>query len=258
MPDNDANHSRSPGPQPPIGWDDVAGEMLLSMPDNASEPTPTIEAGLDLNVFKRSLGTAPPAKFNSEGGLSKPWAGGTDSNPDRGSGTTPRHDSSRRERARIETDSEAPFRRRRVKAFSAALALLAYSVAAFCWSLTDWQRQIESPLPSQNQRSLDDQALSAATVLSPGVLLGFHHLTVEELALLKVLIVIFPLCSFGGAVAALLVRGRRDPRWYRRLWGRSFAGVTSPPGKRSRSRKECPQDPRAAESRRPTAGRTTS
>ncbi len=70
MPDNDANHSRLVALQPPIDWDDVVGEMLLSMPDDASARTPTTEVDLDfLDRFKRSLGSAPPVKFDSEGGL---------------------------------------------------------------------------------------------------------------------------------------------------------------------------------------------
>jgi hypothetical protein len=283
MPDNDANHSRLAAPQPPIDWEDAVGEMLLSMPDDADS---------DLDRFKRSLGSAPPVKFDSEGGLREPWAGG-DPNHDRGLDTLdidewlrevgldatypepPWRDSSTRGSSRIVTDSEATVRgRRRVEALAAALVLLAYAVAAFCrsktncqrqsespppavrrrrrqaltaalvlwayavaafcWSNTDWQRQSESPPPPQNQPSLDEQAQSALTVLSPGVLQGSHNLTVEELAILKGIIFIFPICSFGGAVAALLVRGRRDPRLHRRPRGRSFPGVTPQPRQRCR------------------------
>jgi hypothetical protein len=230
MTGNDANHSRLAAFQPPIDWDDAVGEMLLSMSDDASARIPTNEEELDLDLFKRSLGSAPPVKFNSEGGLREPWVGGMDSNHDRGSGTTPWRDSSTREGSRIETDSEETVRRRRrVETLTAALALLAYAVAAFGWSITDWQRQIESPPPPQNRPSLDEQAQSAGKVLSPGVLLDSNNPTVEELAILKGLILIFPFCSFGGAVAAVLVRGRRDTRLHRRPRGRSLAGVTPQP-----------------------------
>jgi len=245
MPDNDANHSRLAALQAPIDWDDAVGEMLLSMADDA--PTPTTEADLALERFKRSLGAAPPVKFDSEGGLREPWTGGLDPNYDRGLDTIdidewlrevsrdaatyrepPWRDSSTRGSSRIVTASEATVRRRRRQALTAALVLLAYAVAAFCWS------QIESPPPPQNQPSLDEQAQSALTVLSPGVLQGSHNLTVEELAILKGIIFIFPICSFGGAVAALLVRGRRDPRLPRRPRGRSFPGVTPQPRQRCR------------------------
>jgi hypothetical protein len=248
MPDNDANHSRLAAHQPPIDWDDAVGEMLLSMADDACAPTPTTEADLDLERFKRSLGSAPapPVKFNSEGALLEPWADGMDPNHDRGLDTLaiddwqievrideatypepPWRHSSTSGSSGIETDSEATVRRRRrVKALTAALVLWAYAVAAFCWSNTDWQRQIESLPPPQNQPSLDEQAQSALTALSPGDLQGFHHLTVEELAILKGIIFIFPICSFGGAVAALLARGRRDRRLHRRQRRRSFPGVT--------------------------------
>jgi hypothetical protein len=242
MPDNDANHSRLPAFQPPMDWDDAVCEMLLSMADDASARTPTTDEDLDLDLFKRSLGSAPPAKFNSEGGLREPWADGVDLDydiangledshalrqpwadrmdldHDRGLGTTPGRDSSTRGSSRIETDTEATVRKRRDKALTAALVLLAYALAAFWWSITDWQRQIESAPPPQNQ--------SVGTVLSPGLLLG--SLTVEELALLKGLVFIFPVCSFAGAVAALLVRGRCAPRFYRRFRPRIQPGSRCP------------------------------
>lgn len=104
MPDNDANHSRLAALQAPIDWDATVCDMLLSMADDVSARTPTTEEDLDLDRFKRSLGSAPPAKFNSEGGLREPWAGGMDSNHDRGFDT--------RGSPRIETDSEATVRRR--------------------------------------------------------------------------------------------------------------------------------------------------
>src|SRR5258708_37316302 len=87
MPNNNANHSRSATRQPPIDWEETVGELLLSMPDDAIARTPATEPDLDLDDlgrFKRSLGSAPPARFNSEGGLCEPWAGGMDPNHDEG------------------------------------------------------------------------------------------------------------------------------------------------------------------------------
>ena len=62
MPDNDANHSRLAALQPPIDWEDVVGEMLLSMPDDAIR-----RLGFSRPI--QAQPRLPPVKFDSEGGL---------------------------------------------------------------------------------------------------------------------------------------------------------------------------------------------
>jgi hypothetical protein len=242
--------------------DDAVGEFLLSLPDDAGARTPPAdEADWDLARFKHSLGSAPPVRFNSEGGLSEPWTDGMHSysEPPIEMGfcepwaddldlcvELPGRDFSTRARSSIETDWEsaarrprrvearrpieapppAVRRRRRVQALTATLVLFAYAVAAFWWSKTDWQRQIESPAPPQTGSCMDEPDPSTLAVLSAGVLRGADKLTIAELAILEGFVLVVPIISFGGAVAALLVRGVRHPVLHRRLRGPLFAAVT--------------------------------
>jgi hypothetical protein len=100
---------------------------------------------LDLDEFKRSLGFAPEAKFTPEGGLREPW-------------TVASNKTARRIRApRIAHRAEAladqlepEIRRRRSKAVTAAVVFVAYTALTFCWSKTDWQRQIVSAVNNPN------------------------------------------------------------------------------------------------------------
>ena len=114
--------------------------------------SPTKEAQrleLDLELFKRSLGSASPAEFTAEGGLREHWA------------AAHRHELQYRFRRAIigqaaALDVEAdPWqmenRRKRIAAArNAALMLVAWTALSVLWSKTEWQHQLESALVQSN------------------------------------------------------------------------------------------------------------
>ena len=107
---------------------------------------------LDLESFKLSLGSAPPAEFTAEGGLRKRWA------------AAHQHELIGWVKPALTTEIEHaaglvvqanPWeaerkRKRRAAVRNAAMMLLAWTAAAIFWSQTEWQRRLESSLLQQN------------------------------------------------------------------------------------------------------------
>jgi hypothetical protein len=119
----------------------------------------SVNEELDLDTFKHTLGSAAPVRFNAEGGLRERWIA-----------PRPKYERALRD-SLAEHDgalavAEEPWekerkQRRRAAARNATFALIAWGLAAFVWSKTDWQRQIESPSPAQHPVKILIQAAPA-------------------------------------------------------------------------------------------------
>jgi hypothetical protein len=101
---------------------------------------------LDLDLFKRTLGSSPPAEFNAEGGLRERWAAAQRRELERKS-CSPKMDQSE-----VEADPwQAEIKRKRLAAVrNAAIMLLAWTALSILWSKTEWQRQLELALLQPN------------------------------------------------------------------------------------------------------------
>jgi uncharacterized protein (TIGR02996 family) len=110
----------------PPGWDTAEDWSDLESEDSVGSEGEE----LDLEVFKRSLGTAPPAKFNAEGGLRERWQ---PVNPCEHRRQPVEKEINCRAGTYVDVNfwEAANKRRRRAEALWAALVFLAFGAAAF-------------------------------------------------------------------------------------------------------------------------------
>jgi hypothetical protein len=109
---------------------------------------------LDLKAFRRSLGSAPPVRFNSEGSLCERGWGEIEPIEEivqklgRTGAVAPR------KKPAPSPEPNDVQRRRRKEVIAAAIVLLCYGAVALLWSKTEWQRRIESLVQQQDQTQL--------------------------------------------------------------------------------------------------------